>query len=100
MVVFVPEEQVTSCVCESNCKSVIKYLLVVLYTFKTKYLHYLSFHTFYVLSSPQTQILFMRYISVCCVVGIIAGFCIGPGELLNCPLKNLVIQMLKANTGF
>ncbi|XP_037530204.1 solute carrier family 2, facilitated glucose transporter member 9-like [Nematolebias whitei] len=26
----------------------------------------------------QTQILFMRYISVCCVVGIIAGFCIGP----------------------
>lgn len=23
----------------------------------------------------------MRYISVCCVVGIIAGFCIGPGKL-------------------
>ncbi|KAF3708515.1 Solute carrier family 2, facilitated glucose transporter member 9 Glucose transporter type 9 [Channa argus] len=26
----------------------------------------------------QVQIAFMRYISVCCVVGIIAGFCIGP----------------------
>uniref|UniRef100_A0A3B3WH09 Solute carrier family 2, facilitated glucose transporter member 5 n=1 Tax=Poecilia mexicana TaxID=48701 RepID=A0A3B3WH09_9TELE len=24
------------------------------------------------------QLLFMRYVSVCCVVGIIAGFCIGP----------------------
>uniref|UniRef100_A0A8C6TGF9 Solute carrier family 2 member 15a n=1 Tax=Neogobius melanostomus TaxID=47308 RepID=A0A8C6TGF9_9GOBI len=26
----------------------------------------------------QTNLSFMRYISVCCVVGIIAGFCIGP----------------------
>ncbi|XP_068183575.1 solute carrier family 2 member 15a [Antennarius striatus] len=26
----------------------------------------------------QTHLSFMRYISVCCVVGIIAGFCIGP----------------------
>ncbi|XP_024916771.1 solute carrier family 2 member 15a [Cynoglossus semilaevis] len=26
----------------------------------------------------QVHLLFMRYISVCCVVGIIAGFCIGP----------------------
>ncbi|KAI3363091.1 hypothetical protein L3Q82_011533, partial [Scortum barcoo] len=30
----------------------------------------------------QTHLSFMRYISVCCVVGIIAGFCIGPGKLL------------------
>uniref|UniRef100_A0A674NWN9 Solute carrier family 2, facilitated glucose transporter member 5 n=1 Tax=Takifugu rubripes TaxID=31033 RepID=A0A674NWN9_TAKRU len=28
--------------------------------------------------SPQAQLSFMRYISVCCVIGIIAGFCIGP----------------------
>ncbi|XP_034021498.1 solute carrier family 2, facilitated glucose transporter member 9-like [Thalassophryne amazonica] len=26
----------------------------------------------------QVQLSFMRYVSVCCVVGIIAGFCIGP----------------------
>ncbi|KAM4730504.1 solute carrier family 2 member 15a isoform 2-T2 [Anableps anableps] len=26
----------------------------------------------------QAKLLFMRYVSVCCVVGIIAGFCIGP----------------------
>ncbi|KAM9809098.1 solute carrier family 2 member 15a isoform X2 [Syngnathus typhle] len=26
----------------------------------------------------QTRLSFMRYVSVCCVVGIIAGFCIGP----------------------
>lgn len=26
----------------------------------------------------QTHLSFMRYVSVCCVVGIIAGFCIGP----------------------
>uniref|UniRef100_H3CLJ7 Solute carrier family 2, facilitated glucose transporter member 5 n=1 Tax=Tetraodon nigroviridis TaxID=99883 RepID=H3CLJ7_TETNG len=28
--------------------------------------------------SLQAQLSFMRYISVCCVIGIIAGFCIGP----------------------
>ncbi len=33
-------------------------------------------------SSLQAHISFMRYVSVCCVVGIIAGFCIGPGKLL------------------
>lgn len=33
------------------------------------------------LVSPQPHLSFMRYISVCCVVGIIAGFCIGPGKL-------------------
>lgn len=32
--------------------------------------------------SPQAHLSVMRYISVCCVVGIIAGFCIGPGKLL------------------
>lgn len=32
--------------------------------------------------SLQAHLSFMRYISVCCVVGIIAGFCIGPGKLL------------------
>lgn len=30
----------------------------------------------------QVHMPFMRYISVGCVVGIIAGFCIGPGKLL------------------
>lgn len=34
-------------------------------------------------SSLQAQLSFMRYVSVCCVVGIIAGFCIGPGKLLH-----------------
>lgn len=35
------------------------------------------------LSLPlQVHMPFMRYISVGCVVGIIAGFCIGPGKLL------------------
>lgn len=29
---------------------------------------------------PQASVSFMRYISVACVVGIIAGFCIGPGK--------------------
>ncbi|XP_068597214.1 solute carrier family 2 member 15a [Brachionichthys hirsutus] len=29
----------------------------------------------------QTHLSFMRYISVCCVVGIIAGFCIGPAGI-------------------
>lgn len=33
--------------------------------------------------SLQAQLSFMRYISVCCVIGIIAGFCIGPGKLLS-----------------
>uniref|UniRef100_A0A1A8BF61 Solute carrier family 2 (Facilitated glucose transporter), member 15a n=1 Tax=Nothobranchius kadleci TaxID=1051664 RepID=A0A1A8BF61_NOTKA len=32
----------------------------------------------YTTAGTETQISFMRYISVCCVVGIIAGFCIGP----------------------
>ncbi|XP_077470193.1 solute carrier family 2 member 15a isoform X1 [Stigmatopora argus] len=29
----------------------------------------------------QTHLSFMRYLSVCCVVGIIAGFCIGPAGI-------------------
>lgn len=37
------------------------------------------------LSLPlQVHMPFMRYISVGCVVGIIAGFCIGPGKLCLC----------------
>lgn len=37
------------------------------------------------LSLPlQVHMSFMRYISVGCVVGIIAGFCIGPGKLRLC----------------
>ena len=33
-----------------------------------------------VFDQSQAQLSFMRYISVGCVVGIIAGFCIGPGK--------------------
>lgn len=29
----------------------------------------------------QTHVSFMKYVSVGCVVGIIAGFCIGPGKI-------------------
>lgn len=40
------------------------------------------------LFSLQAHLSFMRYISVCCVVGIIAGFCIGPGKLIYSMLKD------------
>lgn len=33
-----------------------------------------------VFDQSQPQLSYMRYISVGCVVGIIAGFCIGPGK--------------------
>lgn len=40
-----------------------------------------SFNHHLLLSSFQIHVPFMKYVSVGCVVGIIAGFCIGPGEL-------------------
>lgn len=33
-----------------------------------------------VFDQSQPQLSYMRYISVGCVIGIIAGFCIGPGK--------------------
>jgi len=39
------------------------------------------FNHHFLLSYFQTHVPFMKYVSVGCVVGIIAGFCIGPGEL-------------------
>lgn len=36
-----------------------------------------------VFDQSQPQLSYMRYISVGCVIGIIAGFCIGPGKKQN-----------------
>eukprot|EP00064_Thunnus_orientalis_P009998 superscaffoldBa00001314_g10024 len=43
---------------------------------------------------------FMRYISVCCVVGIIAGFCIGPGKLIFSMLKDKLHSLSPSGVPF
>lgn len=53
---------------------ILRYYMYLIYV-------YIYILTFFFSILLQVHLLFMRYISVCCVVGIIAGFCIGPGKL-------------------
>lgn len=45
--------------------------------------------------SLQAHLSFMRYISVCCVVGIIAGFCIGPGKLIYSHTYSALVRIYR-----
>lgn len=71
-----------------NCEKLLHYNYTLFYVC----LQLLTSDSWLVFDQSQAQVAYMRYISVGCVVGIIAGFCIGPGKYFS---NSLYLELFK-----